>query len=50
MIVDQDMLQNQALRDILSSEELARPFLAGLAADDPLRTATEEQCRLLDER
>jgi hypothetical protein len=48
--LDQDMVRAQALREVLDSEELATPLLADLPADDPLRSAMPDQCRLLDER
>ncbi len=50
LLLDQAILQDQALREVLHDEQLAPPLLAELPPDDPLRVATEEQCRLLDER
>jgi hypothetical protein len=49
-VLDHAMLQAQALREVLGTEELAGPLLAELPPDDPLRIAPQEQCRLLDER
>ena len=48
--LDRAMLQAQALREVLHDEQLAPPLLAELSPDDPLRAATQEQVRLLDER
>jgi hypothetical protein len=50
LVLDDEMLRAQALREVLQSDALARPLLAGLPADDPLRNATDEQCRRLDAR
>jgi hypothetical protein len=47
--LDREMLHAQALREVLRSESLSQPLLAGLTPDDPLRTRAEEQCRLLDQ-
>jgi hypothetical protein len=50
MALDEAIVQGQALREVLDTDDLARPFLAELSPDDPLRAAPREQCRLLDER
>jgi hypothetical protein len=50
VMFDHAMLEAQALREVLGSEELAGPMLAELRPDDPLRAAPQEQGRLLDER
>jgi hypothetical protein len=50
MMLDDAQLHAQVLREILDNKELAEPLLADLSPDDPLRTATQQQCRLLDER
>ena len=43
MVLDGEMLHAQALREVLQTEPLARPLLAEVSPDDPLRAATEEQ-------
>jgi hypothetical protein len=50
LMLDQAMVQGQALREVLDNEDLAGPLLAELPPDDPLRAAPQEQCRRLDER
>jgi hypothetical protein len=48
LLLDRALLRAQALHEVLQSgDPLARPFLASLPANHPLRVQTEEQARLL---